>query len=60
MVILRGKSVTEIEIDWKGRLGELSAGEYRITKSFAYLYPSNGNGEYYPISAEFRIAIPVR
>ncbi|MDR2707902.1 MAG: hypothetical protein LBB87_04075 [Nitrososphaerota archaeon] len=57
LIFLRGNSVTELEIEWEWWLGALSAGDYRIAKSFAYLYPSGGNGEYYPISAEFRIEL---
>jgi hypothetical protein len=55
MRILQRSSITEEEIHWEWWLGELSSGDYRIVKTFAYLYPDQTNGDYYPISAEFTI-----
>jgi hypothetical protein len=56
---LHGNSIKEEEINWAGLYGELNPGNYRITKNFAYSTPS-GIGEYYPISAEFTIDLPIR
>jgi hypothetical protein len=53
--MLNGNSVTELEIGWVWLYGELSPGNYRVVKNFAYSTSYNVSGDYYPISVEFTI-----
>jgi len=53
--ILSKNSNREVELSWEWRYGELSPGNYRVVKDFAYLYLDRTNGDYYPISVEFTI-----
>ncbi|MCL1969866.1 MAG: hypothetical protein FWF66_00090 [Candidatus Bathyarchaeota archaeon] len=55
--ILKGNNTNEEKINWTWNYGILGPGNYRVTKNFAYLTTSGIIGEYYPISAEFTIAL---
>ena len=55
-------SIKEEDLNWEWWLGELSPGNYRVTKEFAYLKPGDllSNTEYCPISVEFTIDMGIR
>jgi hypothetical protein len=56
---LKGNSIIEEEIKWS-HYGELGAGTYRIIKEFTYSTSRDTNSNYFPISAEFTIDLPIR
>ncbi|MDR0470606.1 MAG: hypothetical protein LBH79_02625 [Nitrososphaerota archaeon] len=51
---LEGNSTQEKDIDWTEYYGELSPGDYRITKRFSYIRSPGDYDDYY-ISANFTI-----
>jgi hypothetical protein len=55
---LTANSLQEREISWTWWHGELSSGNYRIIKEFAYSMSPGINSDYYPTSTEFTIALP--
>lgn len=58
--MLKRNSTNEEEIQWLWLYGELSAGDYRVIKDFAYS-PSPGiTREYYQLSVEFTIDMGIR
>jgi hypothetical protein len=54
---LEANSTTETEVDWTLYYGELSPGNYRITKNFSYIQ-SSGDCDVYSVSAEFTVYWP--
>jgi hypothetical protein len=56
---LKGNSIIEEKIKWS-HYGELCAGTYRIIKEFTYSTSRGTNSNYFPISAEFTIELPIR
>jgi len=56
--ILEGNSTQEKDIDWTGYYGELSPGDYQITKRFRYIRSPGDYDEYY-VSADFTLYWPV-
>ncbi|MCL2477531.1 immunoglobulin-like domain-containing protein [Candidatus Bathycorpusculum sp.] len=57
--ILEGNSTQEKEVDWTVVYGELSPGNYRITKDFSYMQ-SSGDYVDYIASVDFTVDWPLR